>query len=561
MAGALVQQKVATRGEPTTATTLTVTPDAATTTGNLLVLCVGLASSGTTISGVSDSAGNTWVQGADAISSGGSLRRHAAIWYCANAASVTSVTITVSANDYIGLNLSEWSGMATSSVVDVTATSTPSATATTIRTGSATPTTSVILVGCTTVAWEANAPGSLTAGWTGLTDYNAASYNRAAYKAASGTAQEATWTVAVAQVWAGALVAFKEAAGGSTLTVTRDTTDKKFGTASLRGVKTGAAGEDKYTYQTVGVLPSTSYSISAWVKVTGYSGNAISNRGLYVRELNGATELATHSATLTANTTGYERKELNITTNASTSSLEVRLYWPVATTRWDGVQVEQTKVVTPFIATSTAAATRPAGRVELPVTLFNPSQGWIALRARTGWSSTVETGQGEATLFSWIEDANDYMSIGYRESDNKIVFKRTINGVTTEVASSALTPTDGQKFTVIGAWETASHKISIDGAAFTSAASSAVSLVTEPQFDIGSFGGINHWDGEVLWVATGRGTLANGDATTLHNFGDTDPTFGGLPATPSALWTATNELYQVPPSTRRRRRSLMRVGI
>lgn len=82
-----------------------------TTAGNLLVACI--EHQGGTVSSVTDTAGNVWVAGPDTYGSTALNQQRVAIWYCLNAAAVTSITATQSASSALLVNLSEWSGLTT----------------------------------------------------------------------------------------------------------------------------------------------------------------------------------------------------------------------------------------------------------------------------------------------------------------------------------------------------------------------------------------------------------------------------------------------------------------
>lgn len=93
-----------------------------TTTGNSLVLCV--QHQGGTVVSVVDTATNTWVKDADTLASNTALGQgRVDIWHCANATSITSVTITGTGTSALIANLSEWTGMDTTTPVRATNTS------------------------------------------------------------------------------------------------------------------------------------------------------------------------------------------------------------------------------------------------------------------------------------------------------------------------------------------------------------------------------------------------------------------------------------------------------
>jgi hypothetical protein len=106
--------------EAAAATALTATFPSATTAGDLLVLSASVYT-GTTnhITSVTDSAGNTWTRiGAFSVASHNS---DGEMWYSPNAASVTTVTVQLANAATIALSVQEFSGIATTSPLDVSA--------------------------------------------------------------------------------------------------------------------------------------------------------------------------------------------------------------------------------------------------------------------------------------------------------------------------------------------------------------------------------------------------------------------------------------------------------
>jgi hypothetical protein len=47
----------------------------------------------------------------------------------------------------------------------------------------------------------------------------------------------------------------------------------------------------------------------------------------------------------------------------------------------------------------------------------------------------------------------------------------------------------------------------------------------------------------VHWVAAGSGVLTDADAAALHAFGNTDPSWGFVPGSPTFLWSCVNTNY------------------
>ena len=106
--------------ELTAAKSLTAKFPATTTAGDLLVLSASVYT-GTTnrITSVTDSAGRSWVRiGSYAVSGHNS---DGEMWYSANAASVTTVTVRTTSSAVMALSVQEFSGVAATSPLDVAA--------------------------------------------------------------------------------------------------------------------------------------------------------------------------------------------------------------------------------------------------------------------------------------------------------------------------------------------------------------------------------------------------------------------------------------------------------
>jgi hypothetical protein len=150
--------------ETSTSTTLTATLPAASTAGNLLVLSASVYT-GTTnkLTSVTDSAGNVW-QKVNAWATA-SHNSDGELWYAANAAAATTVTVHVSLATSIAFEVLEVAGVAISNPLDTSAGA--SNTGTAASSGSITPASSgELLIGF--VAGHANAQ-SMTANAAGFT--------------------------------------------------------------------------------------------------------------------------------------------------------------------------------------------------------------------------------------------------------------------------------------------------------------------------------------------------------------------------------------------------------
>jgi YD repeat-containing protein len=100
----------------------------------------------------------------------------------------------------------------------------------------------------------------------------------------------------------------------------------------------------------------------------------------------------------------------------------------------------------------------------------------------------------------------------------------------------------GDVVTVIGAWTASELKVSFNGGPFVTVANTAAPTPGSTA-DIGSEDGTQTFlDGTVLWMAGGTGTLADADAATLNAFGNTAPTIGALPGSPTFAWNASGDV-------------------
>ena len=110
---ALVKQW--TGGTPTAASSLTIPVESG--AGSALVAAIAVQAGTTTrVTGVTDSAGNSWTLGPVGLLSGSNTRVE--IWHSTGAARVAAVTVNLSAPDLASAGVSEWSGVAATQAVD-----------------------------------------------------------------------------------------------------------------------------------------------------------------------------------------------------------------------------------------------------------------------------------------------------------------------------------------------------------------------------------------------------------------------------------------------------------
>ena len=205
---AFARQAVA--GTPAAASTLGV--PIASSAGNALVATIAVqAGTTTSVTSVTDSAGNTWTRGPVGLLAGSNTRLE--IWYSTGAAPVAGVTVNLSAADLASANVSEWRGVAATGALDASA-GQGNASATTAPTPSITTSSPGDLV-VGGINFPRSAVSTLATGdFTPLNDFTTATVRgRAAYRIASAAgAQSIAWNLSAASPSGAAILALKAAA-------------------------------------------------------------------------------------------------------------------------------------------------------------------------------------------------------------------------------------------------------------------------------------------------------------------------------------------------------------
>jgi hypothetical protein len=202
---ALVRQ--ATGGASTAAPSLSV--PIASGAGHALVAAIAVqAGTTTSVTSVTDSAGNTWSKGPVGFLAGSNTRIE--IWYSTGASPVTQVTANLSAADIVSANVSEWSGVAAAQAVDGFA-GQGNASATTAPTPSITTTNANdVVLGAINFPRAVSATLA-TPGFSALSNFNASTVSgRAAYDIVSATGSYSLmWNLSGASTSGGAILALK----------------------------------------------------------------------------------------------------------------------------------------------------------------------------------------------------------------------------------------------------------------------------------------------------------------------------------------------------------------
>lgn len=308
----------------------------------------------------------------------------------------------------------------------------------------------------------------------------------------------------------------------NTTVATRVTSQAKFGTASAQ-VVLDTTNQVEGIFFAINYTNGTVYTISAWVN--GPAGE----------QLRLATSAQASSPVTLAG--GWQRLTFTFTAGVAETTLYViRAAGATSAITYyvDGVQAEAKPIATPYVQTNGGTAARAAGRVQAPATLLSATQGWVAFRVRLDVDLSSLT---DPRLFEWGDDSTHLLRLFWSNSQGKFRMQRG-NGTLAD-AGQAATVTAGTVLTVVAAWDATTTKVSINGAAFTSAANTGIPTLAATLFDLATgpiIGGISPLDGDIFWFACGTGTLTNTDAATINGFGNTPPALTSVPGNVTDVW-------------------------
>jgi hypothetical protein len=308
----------------------------------------------------------------------------------------------------------------------------------------------------------------------------------------------------------------------------------KFGTNSGQVLTSNlVANEGAYIPFTGGV---GTYTISAWL-LGGGGGTAqigLSDNGI----MRGVSAPVTLSAVwqrvvLTVNAVTTTAQRLVIQTDVKQA-----IY-----IQFDGVQIEASGFATPYVETNGAIASRAATTVTGPLSVLTEAQGWVAARVRFG---TGPTGTNQ-DIFSLDNFAGDYFYVFCSGTNLSIIHER--HSVVGTAINIPYVPAAGQYATVVAYWTNTTIALSVNGAAFVTAARGATAGTWPANYSLGSNGTTIPLDGDMLWFGAGTGTITATDAATLTGYGNTDPTRAQLAALnggaslSTVCWTAEDRAY------------------
>lgn len=351
---------------------------------------------------------------------------------------------------------------------------------------------------------------------------------------------------------------------GSGITLIRDTTVAKFGTTSVESVcPGGSSGQGFHVDTATGQALSAGTAVRASVWLKGNAGGETFT--FFTRILNTDASSTDGGVTTITLTTSWQRFVATLDTVAvgktgdqiqlfcSTNVTQVATFWA------GGAQAETRLTATPYVDTVNATASRSVGQVQGLASLLNATQSWVAVRCRPEWDAASDPlGNGDnPTVFEWAVDASNRLRLSFAPLNNSPASvwyaDRQTGGAGAGSVSAVQTFTSGQAQLAIFRCTATQAGISVNGGAFVNQANTSIpNLSSITLFDIGTGGSAqtgHEWDGEILWVTGGTGTLTDADAATLNGYGLVLPSLSqitaqlGVAASPTFAWPAATSLY------------------
>jgi type IV pilus assembly protein PilA len=236
------------------------------------------------------------------------------------------------------------------------------------------------------------------------------------------------------------------------------------------------------------------------------------------------------SGTWTATATLPALRAFDLWTNTWGTSTYVDVKW---------IQAEQKSVATPYML---SGSPRAASNIQAPASLVNGTQSWAAMRIRPGFASAqtgMNNGGNFETYFSWQIDVNNRITCFWDETTKRFNTKRVQGGAFNQSSSPVQSFNAGDLITLIFAWNATTLYVSVNGAAFTTNADTNIPAGAPPSLmDIGARPSASQYgNADVLWFASGTGTLTNADASSINGFGNNDPIKSGFSSSALADFT------------------------
>jgi hypothetical protein len=172
--------------------------------------------------------------------------------------------------------------------------------------------------------------------------------------------------------------------------------------------------------------------------------------------------------------------------------------------------------------------------------MIDETQGWIALRFKVGFN----TAGNDIGIWGWGPSSNSALILYYRALQPGWDVRRENAGASLQLLVTDTVATN-DLVTLVMAWTATEIKLSVDGGTFSTQGNTEIPVLSENLFSIGGAPNMSaRINSDVYWVAGGTGTLTDGDAATIHGFGNTDPTPSGLPGTPTFVWPASSNHFK-----------------
>lgn len=301
-------------------------------------------------------------------------------------------------------------------------------------------------------------------------------------------------------------------------TTTRATTGVvKFGTTAFNVVSGNAAANEGPSQPINGGLGSTLYTVSAWVWLISGAATVRTTLSDSVAGKQGGSAVALtatpQKVTVTA-TTG-------IAGITEASYIETTIQ-QAGTWRIGGWQVETGAVATPYVQTDGADATRPAGRIQVPVGGILPlDHGWIASRVQMGWASSGSTNLVQT---GWdLRSGSNAVMQEVAWNGTQWAFKIGSTGGV-NIAPSAFVVGDYQTFIQRYSNLGATNSSSINGGAFNTGVGGAITNYAALMDIGGQSVATRQISGNEAWVAFGSAMLPDSAPTFFANIGNNKPT-------------------------------------
>lgn len=332
-------------------------------------------------------------------------------------------------------------------------------------------------------------------------------------------------------------------------TVTRVTTQFKFGVASIQVVTpNAAAAEGVRADSATGLALAAATNCAGLVWVRGASGTV----NVRIRITNTDASTTDGANTLVTLTTAWQLvtpASVAVAGGKTGDQLSIIVETDVQqgiTYHCDGAQVRSGATYpTPFYPGS-----RAAGRIQFPRSLLQGQQGWIALGLRLPWAAAAAHG-ASPWGWNWQTDVNNLLRGWYFPGGSAWVMASVLGGTVKNVIGAAQGFAAGASLVVVWKWAGTSGGVLASGASSFTTGTIDSLVPADALFDVGRDAtGTFFLNGDVRWMACGIGPVSDADGVTL--LGLNDPLAGEIPSTcrVTGIWHASTAeyLYAVTPA-------------